>query len=77
MDTGQPFMHCAFLQFKQRAASAIASSALYPKHTSSKFAARTCGSCSRTGTLVITSIGTSILCIFYPADALILSASAF
>ena len=34
-------------------ASAIASSSLYPKQTSSKFVALTFGSCSLTGTLVL------------------------
>ena len=41
MDTGHPFTHFAFLQFKQRAASSIASSLLYPRQTSSKFVALT------------------------------------
>ena len=49
--TGHPVIHFAFLQPRQRCASSTASSLLYPRHTSSKFVARTFGSCSRTGTL--------------------------
>ncbi len=52
IDTGHPFLHCAFLQFKHLEASLTASSSLYPKQTSSKFVALTFGSCSLTGTLI-------------------------
>ncbi len=54
--TGHPFTHCAFLQLRQRDASAMASPSSYPRQTSSKFAERAAGSCSRTGTLFKTSI---------------------
>ena len=40
----------------QRVASSCASSALYPRHTSSKFLFLTSGACSLTGTFFITSI---------------------
>ena len=56
MDTGHPLIHCAFLQLIHLEASSMASSLLYPKHTSSKFVARTLGSCSRTGVFFNTSI---------------------
>ena len=56
MDTGQPWIHFAFLQPMQREASSTASSLLYPKHTSSKLVALTFGSCYLTGTLFNTSI---------------------
>src|SRR5699024_7137316 len=74
MATGHPWIHFAFLQLMQREASSIASSALYPKHTSSKFVALTFGSCSRIGTffntspiLIVTStISTSaVMCIAF------------
>ena len=39
--TGHPVIHFAFLQPRQRCASSTASSLLYPRHTSSKFVART------------------------------------
>ena len=54
--TGHPWMHFAFLQLMQRCASAWASSWLYPRHTSSKLAALTFGSCSLTGIFFNTSI---------------------
>ena len=53
METGHPSIHFGF--FTVQAASMplpLASSLLYPKHTSSKFVARTFGSCSLTGTLL-------------------------
>ena len=56
MATGQPFTHCAFLQLMQREASSIASSLLYPRHTSLKLVARSFASCSLTGILFNTSI---------------------
>ena len=55
IDTGHPCTHFAFLHPIHLLASSTASSALYPRHTSSKFFARTCGSCSLTGTLFNTS----------------------
>ena len=55
IDTGHPLTHIAFLQFKHLEASAIASSSLYPRQTSSKFFALTSGFCSLTGTFFITS----------------------
>ena len=55
IETGQPSIHFAFLQLIHLVASSIASSLLYPKHTSSKFLARTSGSCSLTGTFFNTS----------------------
>ena len=50
MFTGHAATHRGFLQLRQREASRSASSWLQPQHTSSKFAARSFGSCSRTGT---------------------------
>ena len=41
--TGHPCIHFAFLQLMQRKASSIASSALYPRQTSSKLVALTFG----------------------------------
>ena len=55
IDTGHPCTHFAFLHPIHLFASSTASSALYPRQTSSKFFARTCGSCSLTGTLFNTS----------------------
>ena len=57
--TGHPPTHFGFLQAKHLLASAIASSLLYPKHTSSKFVALTAGSCSLTGTFTFLA---SIIC---------------
>ncbi len=50
-DTGHAATHLGFLQLRQRVASSIASSLLYPYDTSSKFVLLILGSCSRTGTL--------------------------
>ena len=47
--------HFAFLQVRHLEASSIASSLLYPRHTSSKFVALTFGACSLTGTFFNTS----------------------
>jgi len=44
--TGHPSIQNGFLQFKQRVASSIACSFVYPKETSSKFLFLTLGSCS-------------------------------
>ena len=60
IDTGQPCIHFAFLQLKHLAASAIASSSVYPRHTSSKFLALTSGSCSATATFF--HISCAIIC---------------
>ena len=50
--TGHPPTQGLFLQFKQRAASSIAISFVYPRATSSKFLLRTFGSCSGIGTFL-------------------------